>query len=242
MPLGPAKGLGSTRHPGRGMGVRCTLDGHASGRQWLLRSVCDHLPDEELYVPSTGTRLLWWRINGNFSLGVNGVTSSDPEGRCLSAERTLTLTLTTYPHPFPLPLATAPDPAPGPGPNPNPNPNPNQVPQGGAFVPRPRRRRPCLGRRDTCSLRPLVHAPCMRCACAVLPCICCACAAECCGVLCMCCACCACTRALRNLCFRGRHTLSPHSTLPNLPPFPPGTTIIVTTPGIALGLRGAGLQ
>ena len=30
------------------MGVRCTLDGHASGRQWLLRSVCDHLPDEEL--------------------------------------------------------------------------------------------------------------------------------------------------------------------------------------------------
>ena len=48
-PLGPAKGLRGTRHPGRGMGVRCTLDGHESGRQWLLRSVCDHTCPEELY-------------------------------------------------------------------------------------------------------------------------------------------------------------------------------------------------
>ena len=67
----------------RGMGVRCTLDGRESGRDWLLRSVCDHLPDEELFVPSTGARLLWWRINGDFSLGVKGVGRSDPEGRCL---------------------------------------------------------------------------------------------------------------------------------------------------------------
>ena len=119
------------------MGVRCTLDGHASGRQWLLRSVCEHLPDEELYVPSTGARLLWWRINGNFSLGVKGVDSSEPEGRCLSAELILTLTLTTYPQLLPLPLTSGPDPDPGPGPEPDPrsSPNPNQVPQGRAFVP-----------------------------------------------------------------------------------------------------------
>lgn len=138
MPLGRPKDFAVlSTHPGRGMGVRCTLDGHASGRQWLLRSVCEHLPDEELYVPSTGARLLWWRINGNFSLGVKGVDSSEPEGRCLSAELILTLTLTTYPQLFPLPPTSGPDPDPGPGPEPDPrsSPNPNQVPQGRAFVP-----------------------------------------------------------------------------------------------------------
>ena len=84
VPVGPAIVFGGTGHPGRGMGVQCTRGGSASGRPWLIHSVCNHLPDEELYVPSTGARLLWWRINGNFSLGVKGVERSYPEWRCLS--------------------------------------------------------------------------------------------------------------------------------------------------------------
>ena len=51
--------------PKQGMGVRCTLQGRQGGsaqQGWLLRPVCAHAPDEELYVPSAGARLSWWRI------------------------------------------------------------------------------------------------------------------------------------------------------------------------------------
>ena len=45
----PARHHHSTPPTGRGMGVRCSLDGHEGGKQWLLRSVCDHTCPEELY-------------------------------------------------------------------------------------------------------------------------------------------------------------------------------------------------
>ena len=53
------------------MGVQCSLDGLRGGaaqQGWLLRPVCAHQADVELYVPSADARLLFWRINGNFSL------------------------------------------------------------------------------------------------------------------------------------------------------------------------------
>ena len=91
--VGGAAATAAAAASGDDVGVRCRVVGAAGGKSgsgaegsaWLARPLCEQLPDEEILVPSTGTRLLWWRINGNFSMGVRGATAA-VRARCLTAE------------------------------------------------------------------------------------------------------------------------------------------------------------